>query len=63
MKAAIYAYELKVGDIWNGKLIVAVEPPPRNPMSWYWQIIFEDGSMSCPAAMAELLIERKMVMI
>ena len=52
-----------MGDIWNGKLIVAVEPPPRNPMFWHGQIIFEDGSMSCPAAMAKMLIERKMVIV
>ena len=60
MKVSIFAHELCVGDIWNGKLIVAVEPPPRNPMFWHGQIIFEDGSMSCPAAMAKMMIERKM---
>ena len=63
MKAAIFAHELKVGDIWNGKLVVAVEPPPQNPMSWNWQIRFEDGDIMCPAAMTEMLIERKMVMV
>lgn len=33
MKIPIYVHELCVGDIWNGKLVVAVEPPPQNPMS------------------------------
>lgn len=63
MKAAIFAYELKVGDIWNGKLIVAVEPPPQNPLSWSYQIWFADGDIMCPLAMTEMLIERKMEMI
>jgi len=63
MKASIFAYEIRVGDIWNGKLVVRVDPPPSNPLEWNYQIWFKDGGITCPPAMTEMLIEREMDMI
>lgn len=63
MKAAIFAYELKVGDVWEGKTIVRIDPPPDNQTSWIWQVWLSDGTITFPMGTSELLIERKMEML
>lgn len=67
MKIAISISELQVGDVFNGKTVVSIEPPDTTnlllPQSvaagWKWQIMFDDGSITTPNGNSQWLVDRK----
>ena len=65
MKIAINVSELQVGDVFNGKTVISVEPPNDGALpkyataGWSWQIMFDDGSITTPNGNTQWLVDRK----
>ena len=66
MMIQIPVTELQVGDVFNGKVVISVEPPYRNPFyskttvdSFKWQIMFSDGSITTPSGNTRWLVDRQ----
>jgi hypothetical protein len=57
MEIEIYAIELQVGDVWQGRRVVAIHPPFVK--GGYLQISFETGYDVSMAQNAKLLVIRK----
>ena len=59
VKISIYVYEVLPGDIWNGRTVTSVSPPPQRPETWNWMIYFSDNSITTQPGNAKWLVDRK----
>jgi len=59
MKIKTYVMDLQPGDVWDGKTVISVSPPPQNPETWCWMIYLTGDEITTQPGNALWLVDRK----
>lgn len=61
MKRVLPTMELRVGDIWEGKVITRIEPPTNlsHLRDWSWLLFLSNGECTSSMGVAQWLVDRR----